>query len=279
VRSAIFRPWPQPAGSWWPFHIGALHQRFTDQETLGPGGNHALDVGGAVDAAFAHQLAVGGDQRGQPFGGAQIGLHDLEIAVVDADQLRFQLQRPLQLGFIVHLDQHVHAVTERDIFHVRHFGIGKRRDDQQDAIGAQGPGFDDLIGIDHEILADHRQIDGGAGLAQMGVGALEELVGQDRQAGGAGAGVGAGQLRRLEGLADQPGGGRGLLDFGDQADADFVGLLVERGGETARRRLILGTAQQFLDRALGFGVRHFLALFVADAVEDGAGAHVISRGW
>ncbi|MNR47363.1 hypothetical protein D3C85_1664560 [compost metagenome] len=37
-----------------------------------------------------------------------------------------------------------------------HFHVIQRGHDQQHAIGTQGTGFDDLVGIDHEVLADHR---------------------------------------------------------------------------------------------------------------------------
>ena len=65
-------------------------------------------------------------------------------------------------------------------------GIVQRRDDQQDAIRAQGARFIDLIRVDGEILAQHRQRAGGAGLLQMFIGTLEKIaVGEHRQAGGA----------------------------------------------------------------------------------------------
>jgi hypothetical protein len=60
----------------------------------------------------------------------------------------------------------------------------ERGGDQQDGVGAHGARFGDLIGIDHEILAQHRQGAGGAGRLQIFRAALEILaVGQHRQAG------------------------------------------------------------------------------------------------
>ena len=80
----------------------------------------------------------------------------------------------------------------------------ERRHDQEHAVGAEGAGFDDLIGIEHEVLAQRRQIDGSAGGGEILVAALEiGLVGQDRQAGGAAALVGAGEGDRIEIGADE----------------------------------------------------------------------------
>ena len=60
----------------------------------------------------------------------------------------------------------------------------ERRDDQQDAVGAQGPRLVHLIGVDHEVLAQHRQRTGRARRLQVGIGALKEVrVGEHRQAG------------------------------------------------------------------------------------------------
>ena len=59
---------------------------------------------------------AGGHARRQPLADRERGLEHLEIAVVDADQPRLQLQRAVELGLVVHLDQHVHAERERRVF-------------------------------------------------------------------------------------------------------------------------------------------------------------------
>ena len=69
----------------------------------------------------------------------------------------------------------------------------------EDAIGAVGPRLRHLIGVVHEVLAQHRQRDGGARGAQMIEAALERWrVGQHRQAGRAAFFIGRGQRRRIE---------------------------------------------------------------------------------
>ena len=44
----------------------------------------------------------------------------------------------------------------------RHFHVGQRRRDQQDAIGAGQTRLGDLPGVDHEILAQQRKVSGAA---------------------------------------------------------------------------------------------------------------------
>ena len=64
--------------------------------------------------------------------------------------------------------------------------------------------LDHLVGIEHEVLAQHRQSHRGARRDEMRRLALEiGRVGQDREAGGAAALIGAGQRRRVEIGADQ----------------------------------------------------------------------------
>ena len=53
-----------------------------------------------------------GHQRREPLGGLERRLEGPQVAVVDADQPRAKLQRPLHLGLVMHLDQHVHAELE-----------------------------------------------------------------------------------------------------------------------------------------------------------------------
>ena len=82
----------------------------------------------------------------------------LQVAVVDADQPRFQPQRALELGLVVHLDQHVHAERER-----RRFELARRSASSTAAMmmrmqsAPQRARFRHLIGVEHEILAQRRQ--------------------------------------------------------------------------------------------------------------------------
>ena len=82
--------------------------------------------------------------------------------------------------------------------------IIERGDDDQDRIGADRARFGDLPWIDHEILAQRRQIAGGARGDQIILMPLEiRRVGEHRQAGGAARGIGAGVIGGVEIVADQ----------------------------------------------------------------------------
>ena len=94
----------------------------------------------------------------------KIDRQGLEIAVVDADQARRKPQRAVELGLVMDLDQHIHAPARRR----RHASSAAIASVSAAMISStqsapMRAGFDDLIGIEHEILAQHRQIDGGAG--------------------------------------------------------------------------------------------------------------------
>jgi hypothetical protein len=76
--------------------------------------------------------------------------------------------------------------------------------------------FVDLVGIDDEILAQHRQLASFARLLQVGWRALEERpVGEHAQARGAVPRVGRGDVGRYEVLAQHATARAGLLDFGN----------------------------------------------------------------
>ena len=92
-----------------------------------------------------------------------------------------------------------------------------RRHDDQDAVGAPGARLDHLIGVEHEILAQHRQRGRGAGRGEELRRALERRrIGEHRQARRAAALIGARQRRRIEVGADQALRRARLLDLGDQ---------------------------------------------------------------
>ena len=96
-------------------------------------------------------------------------------------------------------------------------GVGDAGEDDQDAVGAERAGFRHLPGVVEEVLAQDRQVDGGARLGEVAVVALEaRAVGQHAEAGGAAGGVGGGERGGVEVVADQALGRARLLDLGDQ---------------------------------------------------------------
>ncbi|MNT23900.1 hypothetical protein D3C72_1593430 [compost metagenome] len=81
----------------------------------------------------------------------------MQVAVVHANQRSIEgFQGPLQLIAVVDFHQYVEVDAFGHGCQFGHFHVIQRGHDQQHAIGTQGTGFDDLVGIDHEVLADHR---------------------------------------------------------------------------------------------------------------------------
>ena len=187
-----------------------------------------------------------GMRGSRPMVVSQRRLERAQVAVVDADQRRAQLQRRGQLVAVMHFHQHVQAQFQRAGFQFRHQAVVERRDDQQDRIGAHRARFVDLVHVDHEVLAQHRNLAGGARLLQVVHRALEEMhVGQHRQARRAMARVALGDVRRLEVRAQHAFRRRRLLHFGDHAGVARRDVLAQARFEAAqaarglRRRLPL----------------------------------------
>ena len=95
-------------------------------------------------------------------------------------------------------------------------GIVQAGGNQQNTVCAHGTRFVDLVGVDHEILAQNRQVARRAGLLEIVDAALKELlVSQHRQAGGTVLGVALGDVGGNEIGAQDALGRAGLFDFGD----------------------------------------------------------------
>ena len=88
---------------------------------------------------------------------ASVDVEGLEVAIVDADQAARQVERAVEFGVVVHFDDGVHvpvAGGRGELGGERVVDLGQ---DDQDAVGTPGARLDNLIGIDHEILAQDGQ--------------------------------------------------------------------------------------------------------------------------
>ena len=140
-----------------------------------------------------------------------------------------------------------------------------RGDDEQYAVRAEGPRLEHLVGVDDEVLAQHRQAARTAGSLEMAVRPLEiALVREHREAGRASPLVGRGDGRRVEVPANHAGAGRGALDLRDHRRA-----LGAHGVQKApRRRHVLGRSAHFRQGPPLPAGGHLLALAGDDLVED-----------
>ena len=130
------------------------------------------------------------------------------FAVVDADHVDADLQRNLDVLFVVDLDEGVEV--ERLRFEVKLCELVRvqRGDDQEHGVGSEDRRFDQLVGVDDEVLAKDRQVrarDRGQQILDRA--AEARRLGYDRQGGGAPALVRGHDLSHIRASADVAGAG------------------------------------------------------------------------
>ena len=227
-----------------------------------------------MDTAFGDNHTVAGDLFRQRQGGVQAGLEGMQVAVVDADQLGVEIHRPLQLFLGMYFHQHIAASLLGGVVELVHLFIRQGRRDQQNGVGPHGPGLEDLPGVDHEVLAQHRQIDRVTCCTQVMLITLEEvLVGEHRQTGRAVFLVAAGNLHRIEIITDHTLAGGGLLDFGDHCRLVVTHPVKQAGNESPGLALVGGHGLQLTQGVVVLADRNFFLLAGNDLVENGACAH------
>lgn len=259
------------------------HEGFADEDGTGTGRVQSVDVGGAMDSAFGDEDGVRAgagkpEASGQAFGGTEVDLEQVEVAVVDADEGRADVQGAVQFGFVVNFDEHGEAGGAAEVVEPPQAVVVENGGDEEDGVGAPLDGFGDLSFVDDEVLAEEGEGDGGSDLAEVGEGALEEFfVGEHRETVGAGGFVIAGDGDGIEVGSDDAGGGGGFFDFGDEADSAAAGV-GEGGGEVAGTEGVaaLDEGAEVLRGGWLGGEERDLALFLFDdGVEDG---HALEAG-
>ena len=123
----------------------------------------------AEDAGLGDQQAVRPARPcSRPSVVSQRDLEGAQVAVVDADQRRLELQRALAARRASCTSTSTAMSRLRAIgLELGHLRVVQAGGDQQDAVGAHRARFVDLVGIDHEVLAQHRQVARGARLLQV----------------------------------------------------------------------------------------------------------------
>ena len=226
-----------------------------------------LDVGPAVDAGLRNQHAVRGKPR-EPLGRRKVDAEVAKIAVVDADQRRSERERAAHFGFVMDLDQRIHAEAPRFGDHRSRGRIVEQREHHQDRVGAGDPRLGDLAQVDEEVLGQDRPVEFAPGGGEVVERAAEiGAVAQHAERVGD-AGIAAGQCRRIGRLAGSLRLTARPLDLEDEARA----LLRQRRGEAASRRPApVRAARRAKRRRSG---AQLLALRRRDLAE-----HAFSHGW
>src|SRR5262245_24510346 len=137
-------------------NIRLAHQAFADQECRNPGALEARKIGRGIESALGYHNPVRGNFRRQLFADCKRRAERPQIAIVDADQPRFQLERSLQFNFIMNFNQDIHTVGEGRLLDVARSTVINSGHDDQNAIGTQRAGFHHLIRLVDEILSQDR---------------------------------------------------------------------------------------------------------------------------
>ena len=178
--------------------VRRAHQGLAHEERPGSGRAPRARASAAVTMPLSlDQQHVARRKRREAFCHPQVDGEGTQVAVVDADQRGARGDRSPELGFVVHLDQGVEADRRHSPSSSGQAAVVERRGDEQHGGGARRGGLPDLVGIDHEILAQHRQRDGRGDRLEVGQRAAEApRLGEHRDGVGPGGCVGAAPARR-----------------------------------------------------------------------------------
>src|SRR5690606_31673399 len=169
----------------------------------------------------------------------------------------------------MHFDEDIHTKLVSGGFQIGSFRIIERRHYEEDADRAKRARLHHLIGIDHEILAKDGERHRRPRRNEILIRALEiGNVRQHRKAGRAALGIGFGEQRRIEIIADHAFRGRGFLDLRDQAVVAVRKLCFKRPDKAARGVLCFRAGFLFGERQAAFLCAHMLALVIADFGEN-----------
>src|SRR5260370_19044368 len=196
------------------------HQRFADEDGTDAAGRKALHVGTRADAAFADHAHAGREFRGNLQRVFQPRDECAQVAVVHTDQARAGVQHAPQVRPLVKLHERLEPQFVSLTPQARQRLAVEDLRDEQHGVGAGEARFQELIALADEVLAQQREIHGGADVAQVRQAALEErLRRDDGQAGSTVGGVGASDGDGVEVGAQDAGRRRRLLHFRDDTDA------------------------------------------------------------
>ena len=136
---------------------------FTDQGDVDSMFAETTQVVGGADSGLAHQHPRILHEIQHPEGVREVGGHGGEIAVVHAQQRiagvgeAHVVQDPVEVVDRVHLDERGHAEFGREDLVVDDLPFAQHLRDEQDGIRAGGPRLPDLVLVDDEVLAKHRE--------------------------------------------------------------------------------------------------------------------------
>ena len=116
----------------------------------------------AAHADSATLTDVVRDARCEPGERVAVDLEGPQVAGVDADERGAGVDRAARLLLVVHLDERRHAEALGALEQAHERVLLQRGDDEQHQVGAVRRAPPRLVRRDDEVLAQHRDVDGGA---------------------------------------------------------------------------------------------------------------------
>src|SRR5699024_6473490 len=135
---------------------------FADQNEVGSGVGVLRDLPGPGDTRFGHEGGPGRDESGQGLEPVGVDAEVFEVAGVDADEFGTDVGGELQFFPDVGLDERRHAQLPGESVELAQLHRIEGGDDEQDDVGPVRPGLVELVLVDHEVLAQDRDVHGGA---------------------------------------------------------------------------------------------------------------------
>ena len=151
-----------------------------DKHGPGTGLDIRANVADIADPGLSDRDDLVAKDRADPGKGRPVDIEGLEVAGVDPDDAGPGVQSAAGLLRVVDLDQRGHPQAVHLAEQAGQGRLVERGDDEQDEVGAVGSRLEHLVGVDDEVLAQHRDVDRGADGREVSQGATEAaLLGQD----------------------------------------------------------------------------------------------------
>src|SRR5262249_27175264 len=113
------------------------------------------------DSALSNPQHVVGDQRAEFHCRVEVHLKSAQVAAIHTDDIRPAFQRALQFILVVYLAEHVQFQCSSALQQVPESSVIQGGKNEENGVGAAGPGFQDLEIVNDEVLAQAGQIGSG----------------------------------------------------------------------------------------------------------------------
>jgi hypothetical protein len=118
-------------------NIGLPHEAFPYQESRHASALELGEVRGGIEATFGDHDAIPGDFWRKPLTHRERRFECPQIAVIDPDEPRLQLEGARELNFIMNFKEGIHSACKRYVLDIACGGIINGCNDDEDAVGAK----------------------------------------------------------------------------------------------------------------------------------------------